>query len=110
MEIPSVTPPAGDFPGKVPAALHGAAGQPGQGRLGVVGMNCGQRAAVAGVEGLEEIGGLAAPDLTHHDMVRTVPQGVFDQIADRHRSAVDAPRLEADAVGMIDPKFQRVLD
>ena len=63
-----------------------------------------------GVERLQEIGGLAAPDLAHHDVIGAMAQGMAHEVADRHRFAVNAPRLEADAVFPVDPEFQGVLD
>ena len=35
---------------------------------------------------------------------------MLDEVADRHRFAVNAPRLEADTVFPIDAELQRVLD
>ena len=63
-----------------------------------------------GVERLQEIGGLAAPDFADHNVVRPVAERVLDEVADRHRFAVDSPGLEADTVFPVDPKFQGVLD
>ena len=57
-----------------------------------------------------EIGGLPAPDLADHNVVGPVPERVLDEVADRHRFAVNAARLEADTVFPIDAEFQRVLD
>ena len=39
---------------------------------------------MAGVESLEKIGGLAASNLSHNDMIRPVAEGVFDKIPDGH--------------------------
>ena len=65
---------------------------------------------MAGVEGLQQISGFAAPDLAHDDMIRAVPQRVAHQVADRHRSFLQPARLESDAIGAINAKLQRVLD
>ena len=102
--------PARDFPRQVRLALHGASRQPGQGRLGVAGVDCGQAPTVPGVERLQEIGGLAAPDLADHNVVRAMAQGMAHEVADRHGFAVNAPRLEADTIFPVDPEFQGVLD
>ena len=67
--------------------------------------------AVAGVERLEQIGGLAAPDLADDDVVGPVAQRVPHQVADRDGGlGADSPGLEAEAVGAVDPEFERVLD
>ena len=74
-------------------------------------MDGGQRPAVAGVERLEQIGGLAAPDLADDDVVGPVAQRVPHQVADRDGGlGADSPGLEAEAVGALDPEFERVLD
>ena len=65
---------------------------------------------VPGVERLQEIGGLAAPDFADDNVVGPVAKRVLDEVADRHRFAVDPPGLEADTVFPIDPELQRVLD
>ena len=63
-----------------------------------------------GIERLQEIGGLAAPDLTDHNVVGPVSEGMFDQVADRDRITLDPPRLEADTVFPVNPELQGVLD
>ena len=97
-------------PGERVARLHGAGRQARERRLGVVGVHGGQRAAVAGVEGLEQVGGLGAAHLAHDDVIGTVAQGVAHEVADRHVAAREAPRLEAHAVVAAEPQLQRVLD
>ncbi|MDE2762420.1 MAG: hypothetical protein OXK74_06470 [Gemmatimonadota bacterium] len=63
-----------------------------------------------GVEGLEQVCGLAAPDLAHDDVVGPVAERVAHQVADRDGRVVGGPGLEPEAVGAVDPKFERVLD
>ena len=66
---------------------------------------------MAGVERLQEIGGLAAPDLADHDVVGPVAERVPHQVADRHgRLGAGGSSLEAQAVGPVDPELERVLD
>ena len=66
---------------------------------------------MAGVERLEQIGGLAAPDLADDDVVGPVAERVPHQVADRDgRLGTDGSGLEAEAVGALDPEFERVLD
>ena len=66
--------------------------------------------AVPGVERLQEIGGLAAPDLADHNVVGPMPERVPDEVPDRHRFGVDPPGLEADTVFPVDPELQGVLN
>ena len=111
MEIPSTTPLQVTSQGKSVSALHGASSQPGQGRLGVVGVDRSQAPAVPGIERLQEIGGLAAPDLADNNVIGAMAQAHgLHEVPDRHRFAVDPPRLEADTVFPVDPEFQGVLD
>ena len=58
-----------------------------------------------GIERLQEIGRLAAPDLADNNVVRAMAQGMAHEVADRHRFAVNPPRLEADTVFPVDPEF-----
>ena len=58
----------------------------------------------------KEIGGLPAPNLADHNVVRSVPERVPDEVTDRHRCAVNPPRLEADTVFPVNAEFQGVLD
>ena len=102
--------PTGDFPRQVRLALHGASREARQGRLGVVGVDRRQTAAVPGIERLQEIGGLAAPDLPDHDVIRAMAQGMAHEVPDRHRCAVNPPGLEADTVSPIDAELQGVLN
>ena len=60
---------AGHVPRKIAAALHRATRQAGQGALGVVRMDGGERAAVAGVEGLQQVGGFAAAHFPDDDVI-----------------------------------------
>ena len=76
--MPSTTPLQVTFPGQLSAALYGATGEPGQGRFGVVGVNGGKGAAVSGVEGLQQVGGLAPAHFSHHDVIRAVTKRVTD--------------------------------
>ena len=55
-----------------------------------------QRPAVAGVERLEQIGGLAAPDLADDDVVGPVAERVPHQVADRDGG------LGADSAGALE--------
>ena len=70
--MPSTTPRHVTSHGRVPFALHRAGGNPGQCRGRVVGVNRGERPSVAGIEGLQEVGGLTAPDLPDDDMIGPV--------------------------------------
>ena len=66
---------------------------------------------MAGVQRLQQVGGLAAPHLADDDVVGPVAERVPDQVADRHgRLGADRTRLEAQAVGALDPELERVLD
>ena len=66
---------------------------------------------MARVQRLEEIGGLAAPDLADDDVVGPVAQRVPHQVADRDGGlGADSPGLEPQAVGPVDPELERVLD
>ena len=42
--------------------------------------------------------------------IRAVSPGVTHEVADRHRPAVDPPRLEANAIGPLDAKLQLALN
>ena len=90
--------PACHFPREIAAALHGAARQPREGTLGVIGVDGRERSAVAGVEGLQQVGGFAAAHFADDDVIGAVPQGMADQVADRDRAVLQPARLEADAV------------
>jgi hypothetical protein len=73
----------------------------------------GERAVVAGVEGGEQVQRLDAPHLADHDPVGPHPQGIAQQVADRHLApALDSrrPALEANDVGLLQPQLGRVLD
>ena len=102
--------PTRHVPREIAAALHRAARQSGEGTLGVVGVDGGERAAVAGVEGLQQVGGFAAAHFADHDVIGSVAEGVLHQIADRDRAVLQPARLEADAVRGVDAEFQGVLD
>ena len=58
--------------------------QPAEGVARAVGVAGGQGPLVAAVHGLEHVQGLAGPALAHHDAIRSHPQGVAHQGADRH--------------------------
>ena len=74
-------------------------------------MHGGQRSAVPGVERLEQVGGLGAPDLADDDVVGPVAERVAHQVPDRDRRlGADRPGLEPDAVRAVDPELERVLD
>ena len=60
---------------------------------------------MAGVEGLEQVGGLAAAHLADDDVIGPVPQGVAHEVADRDGSFLQPARLEADAVRGVDPQL-----
>ena len=111
IEMPSTTPRHVTSHGRSPAALHGAARQPREGTLGVVGVDGGERAAVAGVEGLQEVGGLAPAHLPDDDVIGPVAQ-VRDFTRSRMVTApvLEPARLEPDAVRGVDPQLERVLD
>ncbi len=65
------------------------------------------------VEGDEQVHRLAAADLADHDPIGAHPQGVADEVADRHLAgALDAggPALEPDHVRLGEPELGGVLD
>ena len=74
--------PTGHVPREIAAALHRTARQAGQGALRVVGVDGGERSAVARVEGLQEVGRFAAAHFADDDVIGPVPQGVAHEVAD----------------------------
>ena len=60
---------------------------------------------MAGVEGLQEVGGFAAAHFADHNVIGSVAEGVLYQIADRDRALAHAARLEADAVRGVDAEL-----
>ena len=54
-------------------------------------MDGGERSAVAGVERLQEVGGLAAPDLADDDVVGPVAERVPDQVTGSTRAPRSPP-------------------
>ena len=44
----------------------------------------------------------AASNLSHHDMIRSVTQGMAHEIADRHRAFLQPPGLEPDTIRVVD--------
>ena len=101
--------PADNLPGEIPG-LHRAAGEPGESGRRVVRVNGGKGTAVARVERLEQVGGFGAADLAYDDVIRPMPERVFHRVANRHAPGTELPGLEADAVRVIDPELQGVLD
>ena len=71
--------------------LPGAGGDPRPGRLGVVPVHGREAAAVAGVQGVEQVGRLGPTDLAEDDMVRPVAKRVAHQVADRHAAVAEPP-------------------
>ena len=65
---------------------------------------------MAGVEGLQQVSGLAAAHFADDDVIGSVPQGVPHQVADRDGAVLEPSRLEPDAVRRVDPQLQGVLD
>ena len=57
---------------------------------------------MSGVQGLKKIRRFSPAHLAHHDVIRPMAQGMAHQIPDRHRPALQPPRLEAHAVGPLD--------
>ena len=102
-------PAADEGPRQRVGCLHGAGGEARQRRGGVVAVDGVERAAVAGVERLEQVGGLGPADLADEDMVGPVAQGVAHQVADGDAAVAEPPRLEAQAVGAAQPQRQGVL-
>ena len=49
-------------------------------------MDGGERAAVSGGEGLQQVGRFGAAHLADDDVIGPVPQGVAHEVADRDRS------------------------
>ena len=60
---------------------------------------------MAGVEGLQQVGGFAAAHFADDDVIRAVPQGVTHEVADRDRALLQPARLEADTVRGVDAEF-----
>ena len=110
MEIPSTTPLQVTSHGKSVSPCMAQVASRDRADSAIVGVDRGQAPAVPGVERLQEIGGLAAPDLPDNNVIRAMAQGMAHEVADRHRIAVDPPRLEANTVFPVDPEFQGVLD
>ena len=52
----------------------------------------GERAAVSGVEGLQQVGRFAAAHLADNDVIGAVPQGVAHEVADRDRCSSSGTR------------------
>ena len=95
--IPSTTPRHVTSHGRSPPPCIAQLAKSGEGTLRVVGVDGGERAAVAGVEGLQEVGGFAAAHFADDDVIGSVAQGVTHQVADRDRAVLQPARLEADA-------------
>lgn len=69
-------------------------------------------AFVSGVEGSQELRHLGAPDLPHHQAVRTHAQRLTHKIPQRHPSGtflVGGTRFQSHDMRVIGPKFRRVL-
>ena len=101
---------ADDRPRQGVTRLHGAGRQARERRRRGIRVHGGQRAAVPGVEGLQQIGDLGTPDLADDDVIGPVAQGVPDQIPDRHPLVAEPARLEAQAIGTLKVQLQGVFD
>ncbi len=80
---------------------------------GPVGVDGAERAAVAGVERLEEVEGLLAPDLADDQPVGPEPQRGPDERPDRDRTGalgVGRPGLEPDDVRLAERQLGGLLD
>ena len=102
MAMPSTTPRHVTSHGRSPPPCMAQLASAGQGTLRVVGVDGGERSAVAGVEGLQQVGGPAAAHFADDDVVGSVAEGVLHQVADRDRAFLQAARLEARAVRGVD--------
>ena len=102
-------PATDDFPREIPG-LHGAASEPGERSHRVVGVNGGERPPVPGIEGLEKVGRLGATHLPDNDVIGAVAERVLYQVADRDAPRAELAGLEANAVRVVDPELQGVLD
>jgi hypothetical protein len=81
--------------------------------LGAAGVEGRHEAVMAGVGRLEHVEDLWAADLTDDDAIGTHPEGVADQLAERHLAApfdVGWARLEPDDVGTGELQLRHVLD
>ena len=65
---------------------------------------------MSSVEGLQQVRRLTASNLSHHDMIRSMPQGMAHEIADRDRAFLQPSRLKPDTIRVVNAKLQRVLD
>ena len=72
--MPSTTPLQVTSQGSSPPPCMAQLASRDKARFGVVGVYGGERAAVSGVEGLEQVSGFASSDLSHHDVIRAVAQ------------------------------------
>ena len=86
MAIPSTTPRQVTSHGRSPPPCIAQLAKRGQGAFGVVRMDGGERAAVSGVEGLQQVGRFAAAHFADDDVIGPVLQGVAHEVADRDRS------------------------
>ncbi len=80
---------------------------------GIVGVDGGHAAVVAGVHGLEHVEGLGPAALADDDPVGPHPQRVADQVAGRDLARaldVGRPGLHPDDVRLLEPQLGRVLD
>ena len=84
--MPSTTPRQVTSHGRSPTPCIRAARQAGQGAVGVVRMDDGERAAVSGVEGLQQVGRFGAAHFAEDDVIGPLPQGVAHEVADCERS------------------------
>ena len=110
MAIPSTTPRQVTSHGRSPPPCIAQLASRERAALGVVGVDGGERAAVSGVEGLQQVGRFAAAHFADDDVIGSVPQGVAHEVADTDGSLLQPARLEPDAVRGVDPQLQGVLD
>ena len=62
----------------------------------------------AGVEGLQQVGGLAAAHFADDDVIGSMAQRMTDEVADGHSSLFEPARLEPETVRRVDPQLERV--
>ena len=108
--IPSTTPRQVTSHGRSPSPCIAQLARRERALSALLAWTVGERAAVAGVEGLQEVGGLAAAHFADDDVIGAVAEGVLHQIADCDGAVLEPARLEADAVRGVDAELQRVFD
>ena len=97
---------------KLDARLQNAACESRECLLSGIGMDRGNRARMAGIQGLQKIERLASANLAQDDAIRPVPKRRPKQVADRHGRKIGLfpPCLESYQVGLGDSDFGCILN